>query len=275
MGVNVKYGQTIKKLTSKSGASNICFEDGSVAHADMIIGADGRMSSAARKFVNGDNQPVYQGFINWIGIYEGKSPLFTDLEIKDYWGIGERFSIVPVSSTIAYWAAGVASDSIGHNIPIDYKSELLTIFQDWPEPVTTLIEKTSLTNINKVYVHDHNPIESWHRDNVLVIGDAAHAPLPTSGQGACQALEDAWHLGELLKNYNGNLEALFQKFTEIRHSKTSSIISGARQFAAFLFMNDKNASTQRNSKSISTDYDAMVNGMANAWSSELPMLIKR
>ena len=32
---------------------------------------------------------------------------------------------------------------------------------------------------------------SWHRDRMIVIGDAAHAPAPSSGQGASMALEDA------------------------------------------------------------------------------------
>lgn len=34
------------------------------------------------------------------------------------------------------------------------------------------------------------------------MGDAAHAPLPTSGQRACQALEDAWHLVRVLEKYD-------------------------------------------------------------------------
>lgn len=200
-GVEVKYGNKIEKLVpSQSASTSIHFENGVVSHADIIIGADGRMSSVARAFINGNNQPVYQGFINWIGVYESKKSIFSDIEVKDYWGVGERFGIVPVSATKAYWAGGVAALKIGDNDTSSYKTDLLTLFQDWPSPIESIINETPQAHINKIYVHDHNPMDTWHRDNVLVIGDAAHAPLPTSGQGACQAIEDAWHLAELLEN---------------------------------------------------------------------------
>ena len=272
-GVEVQYGKTIEKLvSSESGLTSIHFENGVVDNsADIIIGADGRMASVARKFVNGNNKPVYQGFINWIGIYEASAPIFSNIEVSDYWGVGERFGIVPISSTKAYWAGGVAAPKIGEKNPLEYKPDLLALFKDWPTPIETIIRETPLEGINKVYVHDHNPIETWHRDNVLVIGDAAHAPLPTSGQGACQAIEDAWHLAKLLENNDGSIESVFQNFTKNRFPKTTSITMGARQFASSLFHTDENESEIRNENSKNTDYGLVVNGMAKGWSSGLPI----
>lgn len=40
-----------------------------------------------------------------------------------------------------------------------------------------------------------DPLKTWHRGRVILIGDAAHAMLPTQGQGASQAIEDAEALG--------------------------------------------------------------------------------
>ncbi len=272
LGVEVKYGNKIVKLLpSQSGLTNIHFENGVIDQADIIVGADGRMSSVARKFVNGDNQPVYQGFINWIGVYESEHPVFSDIEVCDYWGVGDRFGIVPISSTKAYWAGAVAASKLGDRNPSEYKPDLLALFNDWPSPIKTIINETPLENINKIYVHDHNPMEVWHRNNVLVIGDAAHAPLPTSGQGACQAIEDAWHLGELLGNHDGDIESVFQEFTKIRLPKTTGITMGARQFASSLFNTDENTSRKRNESSKNTDYNLVVNGMAKGWSSGLPI----
>jgi len=114
-------------------------------------------------------------------------------------------------------------------------------------------------------------MEVWHRDNVLVIGDAAHAPLPTSEQGACQAIEDAWHLAELLEKHDGEIESVFQIFTKICLPKTTSITMGARQFASSLFSTDENASRIRNENSKNTDYKLVINGMAKGWSNGLPI----
>ena len=38
----------------------------------------------------------------------------------------------------------------------------------------------------------------WSRGRVMLLGDAAHAPLPHQGQGAGLAIEDAYALGALL-----------------------------------------------------------------------------
>jgi 2-polyprenyl-6-methoxyphenol hydroxylase-like FAD-dependent oxidoreductase len=39
----------------------------------------------------------------------------------------------------------------------------------------------------------------WHRDRALIIGDAAHAASPATGQGASMALEDAVALAEAIR----------------------------------------------------------------------------
>ena len=274
LSINIHYQHNVTSLLENdNGKVCVRFSNGKNIEPDLIVGSDGRMNSFARKYVNGENDPIYQGFINWIGVFEYKSEIFTELSVSDYWGFGERFGIVPISSTKAYWAGGVAAAKIGDNKPSNYKTDLLTLFNHWPSPIRDIINETPLVDINKVYVHDHNPMDTWHRDNVLVIGDAAHASLPTSGQGACQAIEDAWHLAELLEKHDGSLESLFQTFTKMRFSKTTNITMGARQFASLLFNTDEDASEQRNRNSKNTDYNAVISGMAKGWSSGLPICV--
>lgn len=271
LGIEVKYHCEIKNITSTpNGRSQVHLANSNMIEADVIIGADGRMNSIARKYVNGNNTPVYQGFINWTGVFQGSKKIFKEVMISDYWGIGERFGIVPISDSTAYWAGAVAVPEIGDKAPLTDKNDLNSVFQHWPDPIATIINESPLNRINKIYVHDHHPIDVWHKNNVLLIGDAAHAPLPTSGQGACQALEDAWHLAELLANHCTDLEAAFQKFTKIRLSKTTGITRGARQFAASLFNTDPEFCRQRNINSKATDYHALVKGMAKGWADGLP-----
>jgi hypothetical protein len=51
----------------------------------------------------------------------------------DYWGLGERFGIVPVTKHKAYWAGGIASADVGSRIQTKYKAELGSIFSGWPK----------------------------------------------------------------------------------------------------------------------------------------------
>ncbi len=281
LGVEIQYGQEVAHIESGSSpdandstssmATTVIFQDGTRVNADMVIGADGRMTSPTRRFVLGDNTPVYQGFINWIGVFEAEDNVFEEIAVTDYWGVGERFGIVPITKTKAYWAGGAASAQIGPNYPTDYKHELCSVFTDWPDPVKQVIDGTPVERINKIYVHDQNPSRTWHRSNVIIIGDAAHAPLPTSGQGASQALEDAWHLSNCLAGKKTGLQQAFEKFTALRFEKTANIIMAARGFASSLFNQDEAFCRRRNDNSKKTDFDAMAAAMAKGWRQHLPL----
>ncbi|GAA0512192.1 hypothetical protein GCM10009414_22260 [Tatumella terrea] len=75
----------------------------------------------------------------------------------------------------------------------------------------------------------------WGRDDLsVIIGDAAHASLPTSGQGACQALEDAWHLSLILKTED-EPETALQRFYQQRNLKTSAAQRVGRELAGKFF----------------------------------------
>ncbi len=272
LGVHIQYSHAVVDIkTTDSDQAEVHFQNGLKVSADIIVGADGRMASAARQYVCEDNEPVYQGFINWVGVFETEADIFRDLSISDYWGTGERFGIVPIESGRAYWAGGIACREVGQKNPSEYKIELNTVFSDWPAPVRQMINETPNNQINKIFVHDHNPTQTWHKNNLIVIGDAAHAPLPTSGQGACQALEDTWHLANCLHQSPHHPHKAFVDFTTIRFAKTTSITMAARGFASTLFNPDEEFCRSRNENSKVTDFKNAARGMATLWGQHLPL----
>jgi 2-polyprenyl-6-methoxyphenol hydroxylase-like FAD-dependent oxidoreductase len=271
LNIDIHYDHDVIELSDKNISTSVHFRNGHMIQPDIIIGADGRMKSLTRKYVNGSNNPIYQGFINWVGVFENDKAHFSNLSVSDYWGTGERFGIVPVSNTRAYWAGGVVCENTNERNPEHYKSELNSIFIDWPDPISTIINKTPNSSINKIYVHDHDPIDLWHKNNVVLLGDAAHSPLPTSGQGACQALEDAWHLTKCLKDNINDISRAFTLFTELRKAKTSGITMGGRQLASSIFNQNVEFCKHRDLASKNTNYQNAVVSMAKGWSSGLPI----
>jgi FAD-dependent urate hydroxylase len=120
-------------------------------------------------------------------------------------------------------------------------------------------------------VHDLEPLHTWSRANVLLVGDAAHAPLPTSGQGACQALEDAWHLVWCLDGASGSLDEAFRAFTKIRSPKTAKLAEQGRGFARGLFATDPETCRLRNERAKASDPLRDVQVLATGWGQGLPM----
>jgi len=265
LGVNIEYNHNITDIISIENKAYVVFENDKRVTADVIIGADGRMNSQARKYILGENIPKYQSFINWVGTYTSKEKLFESMDILDYWGVGERFGIVPIDAHTCYWAGGIFSAEIEGKNPLKYKDELKKVFSKYPLFVSKIIEKSATKDINKIYLHDHEPTNIWHKHNLVMLGDAAHAALPTSGQGSAQALEDAWHFSNLLSKHSEDIQFVFEKFTQTRYNKTTSIIQSGRALARSIFNNDEAYCHHRNEESKKADFALLAEGMGRGW----------
>ena len=45
-------------------------------------------------------------------------------------------------------------------------------------------------------IYDRPPVFKWTKNNVILLGDSAHAMQPNLGQGGCMAIEDAYQLAK-------------------------------------------------------------------------------
>ena len=271
-GIPVEFGHRAAGIELDANGKAVAhFENGASIRPDLLIGADGRMDSVARKFVAGDNTPVYQGFVNWIGVAQGQHALVDDISIRDFWGAGERFGCVAIRPQLVYWAAAQVRPLSEAMPTADIRKEVEDLFAGWPEPVAHIIRATPANAIRLIAVHDLEPLHTWSRANVLLVGDAAHAPLPTSGQGACQALEDAWHLVRCLDGAGGNLNEAFQAFTKIRSPKTAKLAEQGRGFARGLFATDPEICRMRNERAKASDPVRDVQVLTAGWGQGLPM----
>lgn len=272
LGIPVEFGRRAVAIELDAhGRAVAHFENGASIRPDLLIGADGRMESVARKFVAGDNTPIYQGFVNWIGVAQAPHALVNDISIQDFWGAGQRFGCVAIRHELVYWAAAQARPLNGATPTADMRQDVANLFAQWPDPVSAIIRSTPENAIRLIAVHDLEPLHTWSRANVLLVGDAAHAPLPTSGQGACQALEDAWHLARCLDGASGGLEEIFQVFAKIRAAKTAGLAEQGRVFARGLFAKDPETCRLRNERAKASDPVRDVQVLAAGWGQGLPM----
>ena len=69
------------------------------------------------------------------------------------------------------------------------------------------------------------PIPAWHKDRLVLIGDAAHPMLPFQAQGGNQAIEDGAALGALLDQVTDKqtMEMRLRLFEQVRRNRGSSL----------------------------------------------------
>jgi FAD-dependent urate hydroxylase len=213
--------------------ATVTFEDGQIATGDLIVGADGTHSSI-RPYVVG--HPVarrYAGYVNWNGLVDASE----DLAPLNSWvlHVGEfkRASMMPVGSPKGdrrfYYFFDVPMADGTEPPHRDRQEELAQHFQGWAAPVQRLIQRLDPAKINRIPIHDVEPLETLVRDRVVLLGDAAHSTCPDLGQGGAQAIEDAFVLANCLVANNLGVEDALKRYEAIRRDRTAEIILRARK----------------------------------------------
>jgi 3-hydroxybenzoate 6-monooxygenase len=66
-------------------------------------------------------------------------------------------------------------------------------------------------------------VRHWHKGRIVLLGDAAHAPLQSLAQGACMAIEDGLCLGELIAAGGEDHATAFRRFEAARLLRTARV----------------------------------------------------
>ncbi len=208
-----------KRLSAieKKELFKLTFEDKSSVESKIVIGADG-IKSVVRNQLFKKSTIRNANQICWRGICEFDLPGKYHQELNEAWGKGKRFGFVKISDSKVYWYAL-------RNIKKEKGEEesLLTLFKDFHIDILNIISATPKEDIIVGDIMDLKPIHQWQNENVCLVGDSAHATTPNLGQGACQAIEDAYVLGKLLQK-GVSIENTFKEYERLRRKKAHRIV---------------------------------------------------
>jgi len=218
----------------------LVFEDGSVARSPVVIAADG-IRSAIRNQLFDKSNIRNTGQVCWRGVCEMELPEKYQHEGIEAWGKGIRFGFVRISTKQVYWFAVASEGSVKNG-----QSDLLLLFKDFHPLVRDMIAVTAKENIYFSSIIDLKPIYQWHKNKVCLIGDAAHATTPNLGQGACQAVEDAYAIGQLLHE-NKPVENVFGQYQQLRIKKAHDIVNKSWRIGSVAHFENSFAVWLRNS----------------------------
>ncbi len=115
-----------------------------------------------------------------------------------------------------------AIDDFVNRRDTDAKTRVLERFAQWVEPVGEIIAATPAEDIVERPLCDRVPLQYWSKGRVTLLGDAAHPVVPSLGQGANMAFEDAYKLAECLDRAS-NPAAAFAAYEQSRIPRTTTI----------------------------------------------------
>ncbi len=237
----------VMNFADRGDAVAVETKDGRAFSGAALVAADG-LSSWFRARLIGDGDPRPSGYVAFrtiVPMAQVKADLARDnsalwagpgLHVVHYpLRQGTEFNIVAVFRTATHAERGD---------PAAYRAELEYTYRNVHPAARALIGMLDMRW--RRAVSDRDPIRHWHQGRVVLLGDAAHAPLQSLAQGAGMAIEDGACLGELIAATDGDFTSAFRRFEAARLLRTARVQLESRAIWDFYHLDEGVARDVRN-----------------------------
>ncbi len=237
--------------------------DGRRFSGTALVAADGVRSLFRQKLI-GDGEPRPIGYValrTIVPMSELKADVPRDCVVL--WGgpglhvvhyplrHGGEFNIVNVYRTAAHAERLDATAA---------RAELNHAYRDTQPAVRELVGMMDLRWRRSI--GDRDPVRHWHEGRVVLLGDAAHAPLQSLAQGAGMAIEDGLCLAEAVHAAEGDFPAAFGRFQSARLVRTARVQLESRAMWDFYHLDEGIARDVRNATVAAWDEAHMFDCLA-------------
>src|SRR6516225_9854205 len=213
----------------------VSFANSSAVEGDLLIAADG-IHSVLRQHVYLPFQPAFSGTVAYRGFVRTELVPQWPVECWEMWlGKGKHFLTYPMR-------AGSLINFVGF-IPVDRAMRevmkeswsaagdpdaLRREFAGWDPRIEHFLRQVTTTFRSALY--DRDPLPTWTKGRLTLLGDAAHPILPHLGQGANQSIEDGIALAKILASAEqATVPAALAAYERLRRDRTAAVQRGARE----------------------------------------------
>jgi FAD-dependent urate hydroxylase len=233
-GARIEYGKRLVDAeTTRDGVVVARFEDGTEAEGDLLVGADG-IHSRTRSII--DPSAPGARYIPVLNIGGYARDVRVSAEPGTFLMVfGKRafFGYAVHPSGEVWWFANPprAEEPTGAELAAisteQWKKMLVDLFAGDDTPAGEIIRSTP-GKLAGWATYDLPSVPTWTRGSMIVVGDAAHATAPSSGQGASMAIEDAVVLARCLRDLP-EIGQAFAAYERLRRARVERIVAhGAR-----------------------------------------------
>jgi salicylate hydroxylase len=212
-------------------AVQVSFDNGAVVESDVVVGSDG-IHSELRRYVAPPSHPVFSGSVAYRGLVP--HALIPDWSTNAWlmWlGKSKHFLTFPVrTGKLINFVGFVPADAemkeswTAPGNPDTLRSE----FAGWDPRIEQLLRHVQVTFRWALY--DREPMSTWTKGRLTLLGDAAHPMLPHLGQGANQSIEDGMALATILARADRTTApAALLAYERLRRERVAQVQRGARE----------------------------------------------
>jgi 2-polyprenyl-6-methoxyphenol hydroxylase-like FAD-dependent oxidoreductase len=205
---------------------------------DVVVACDGIHSVIRKQLHPGEGPPLYSGVNMWRGVTRWRPFLSGASMVRAGWFTPGKMVIYPIRENVdgegrqlVNWVAEIATP---RHEARDWSrpgrlEDFLGAYEDWHFDwldVPAFIRAADV--ILEFPMVDQDPLPSWTRGRVTLLGDAAHPMVPRGSNGAGQAIIDARVLADLLAECRDPAEALAQ-YEVARLEITANVVRANRK----------------------------------------------
>ena len=225
----VHLGHKLETIEDKGGRSVLTFTNGKTVEADLVVGADGIKSVVREQLFSGKG-PVFSGEHAYRAVISADDAhgMVVDDNLRMYMGRGTKVYLLPLRhrNQMSFDITALCPDSTW--APTITKDDLVATVEGFDERIVNIARGLDMDTVNIRAVYDIDPVDTWHTDSVVLMGDAAHSMLHHQGQGANSAIEDAGALADALAEA-GSVKDALALFQAIRKPVTDELQRISRQ----------------------------------------------
>jgi salicylate hydroxylase len=227
----VRCGHRATGFEQSGERARVHFANGTSAEADVVVAADG-IHSALRPYVFPPSTPVFHGTISYRGLVHRDRLPDWPMDRWEMWaGPKKHFLVFPVRhGEMVNYVGFVPTDEEmkeSWSAPGD-PDTLRREFEGWDPRITRV-----LSQVDKCFrwaLYDREPLPTWSKGRLTLLGDAAHPMLPHLGQGANQSIEDGMALATILSQTdNAAVPAALLAYERLRRERVAEVQLGARK----------------------------------------------
>lgn len=231
-GVDLRFGKRLSSIDcARPNEIAACFADGTEVAADILVGSDGLRSTVRSLILPDAPAPVFSGLLDYGGFAPPVALPFARGVNQMVYGRRAFFGAFAIPNGETWWFHnGPAPDPNTPHTRLPEavaRERLLDLHREDPAWIGDLIRATPNV-LGSWPLYDLCAMPRWWEGRACLIGDAAHAMSPSSGQGASLAMEDAMVLAQCLRDIAEPAIA-FRTFEQRRRRRVDAIFQQARR----------------------------------------------